>query len=222
MKKISILLVAACAMMMSSCGTGLLNNAQTSTTNTSTAAKSGSSILGDLIGAATNGQTVGNVLTSVLGLDKLTKKSLVGTWTYYQPGCAFTSENLLAQAGGEVAATEVRNKLQPYYQTVGINSATTKIVFNEDGTFQATFAGKSLSGKWTFSEKDYKVTLSTLLLSLNCYAKKNANGIGLLFESTKLLTLLQTISAMSGNKTLQTVGDISKSYNGLRIGFDFK
>lgn len=86
MKKISILLVAACAMMMSSCGTGMLNNAQTSTTNTSTAAKSGSSILGDLIGAATSGQTVGNVLTSVLGLDKLTKKSLVGTWTYYQPG----------------------------------------------------------------------------------------------------------------------------------------
>ena len=28
------------------------------------------------------------------------------------------------------------------------------------------------------------------------------------------------MSAMSGNQTLQTIGTLSKSYDGLRIGFD--
>jgi len=66
------------------------------------------------------------------------------------------------------------------------------------------------------------VTMQGMLLTINCYAKRNANGIALLFESSKLLTLLQTVSALSGNGTLQTVGEISKSYDGLRLGFDFK
>ena len=60
-----------------------------------------------------------------------------------------------------------------------------------------------------------------MLLTINCYAKRNANGIGLLFEASKLLTLLQTMAAMSGNTNIQAVGDISKTYDGLRVGFDF-
>ncbi len=33
---------------------------------------------------------------------------------------------------------------------------------------------------------------------------------------------MQMATALSGNTTLQTVGDLSKSYDGLRIGFDMK
>ena len=55
-----------------------------------------------------SGGTLANVFTSVIGLDKVTEKGLVGTWKYEGPGCAFTSENLLAKAGGEVAATKAR------------------------------------------------------------------------------------------------------------------
>jgi hypothetical protein len=32
--------------------------------------------------------------------------------------------------------------------------------------------------------------------------------------------VLQTMSAMSGNKDLQTIGDLSKKYDGVRVGFD--
>ena len=78
-----------------------------------------------------------------------------------------------------------------------------------------------MSGKWTYDEASSKVTLQGLLLNINCYAKRNANGIGLLFEASKLLTMLQTVAAMSGNANIQAVGEISKSYDGLRIGFDF-
>lgn len=216
--------LAASAVILTSCGVGGFGGLGTTGT-TSTNQTSGSAtgnILGSILGAATNGQTVGNVLQSVLGLDKVTQQSLVGTWTYVQPGCAFTSEQLLAQAGGEVVATEIKQKLTPIYQKVGINGSNTKVQFNSDGTYTATIAGKQLSGKWTFDESNYKITMQGLLLNMNCYAKKNSNGIALLFEASKLLTVMQTLSAMSGNSSLQTVSDLSKNYKGLRIGFDMK
>ena len=50
----------------------------------------------------------------------------------------------------------------------------------------------------------------------------NSDGMAILFESSKLLTMLQTLSAMSGNTQLQTIGEIAKSYDGLRVGFDMK
>ena len=54
------------------------------------------------------------------------------------------------------------------------------------------------------------------------YSLKIENKIGLLFEASKLLQLLQTVAALSGNSTLQSVGSLAKNYDGLRIGFDMK
>ncbi|MDD4534325.1 MAG: DUF4923 family protein, partial [Prevotella sp.] len=31
---------------------------------------------------------------------------------------------------------------------------------------------------------------------------------------------LQTVSALSGNTTLSTIGDISQNFDGVRLGFD--
>ena len=127
----------------------------------------------------------------------------------------------LGQGRRRGAAAQIRTKVQPYYQQIGISSSNTYITFNEDGTYSAQFRGTPMSGNWTFDEKTYKVTLQGMLLNINCYAKRNANGIGLLFEAKKLLTLLQTMAAMSGNQNVQAVGEISKSYDGVRLGFDF-
>ena len=172
---------------------------------------------------ANTGATIGNILQSVLGGNaKLTQQQLIGTWTYTRPGCAFTSEKLLAQAGGEVVASEIKTKLQPSYQKVGITSSNTQVTFNQDGTFSAKIAGKNWSGKYTFDAANSKITMQGLLLNINCYAKRNSDGIGLLFESKKLLSLLQTMSALSGNQTLQDVGELSKNYDGVRLGFDMK
>ncbi len=214
MKKISMITMAAAAILMSSCGMG----AQGNTANSSNAAQG--SVLGSILSASTDGQTIGNVLQSVLGLDKVTKANLIGTWKYSQPGCAFTSQNLLAQAGGEAVATSIKQKMSGYYNTVGIKSSNTQVTFNENGTFTAKIAGKSWQGNWTFDEANYKITMQGILLNVNCYAKMNSNGIGLLFEGKKLLTLLQTMTALSGNQTVQTIGDLSKNYDGVRVGFD--
>lgn len=177
--------------------------------------------MSQVLGAMT-GTGVVNAISSVIGLDKVKAQNLIATWKYSGPGCAFTSKNLLAKAGGEVAAVQIEQKLLPYYQQVKISESNTYITFNENGTFSSKIAGTPFSGNYTFDEASQKITLKGLLLSVNCYAKKEANGISILFEAKKLLTVLQTMSAMSGNKDLQTIGDLSKNYDGVRVGFDMK
>ena len=199
MKKLSTILLAAVVTILTGCGT------------------QGSNILGSIL----QGGTLGNVIISVIGAQTVTAQDLYGSWIYSGPGCAFTSENLLAKAGGEVAATRIKEKALPYYQQIGITSQNTNITFKQDGTYTANFRGTPMSGKWTYDEASSKVTLQSLLLTINCYAKRNYTGIGLLFESSKLLNILQTVAAMSGNQNIQAVGEISKSYDGLRLGFDF-
>lgn len=199
MKKVMIGFVALVCIAMSSCGN-----------------------MGQVLSAMTNGTGVVNAISSVIGLDKVKAQNLIATWSYSGPGCAFTSENLLAKAGGEVAAVQIEEKLLPYYKQVGISSSNTFITFNEDETFTSKIAGTPFSGKYSFDEATQKITLKGLLLSVNCYAKKEINGISILFEAKKLLTVLQTMSAMSGNKDLQTIGDLSKNYEGVRVGFDMK
>jgi hypothetical protein len=177
--------------------------------------------MNQVLSAIQNGSVI-NAITSVIGLDKVSAQSLIGSWSYSGPGCAFTSENLLAKAGGEVAAAQIEEKLLPYYQQVGISANNTQITFNQDGTFSSRIAGTNFSGTYTFDEASQQIKLKGMLLSINCYTKRELNGISILFEAKKLLTVLQTMSALSGNANLQTIGELSKNYDGVRVGFDMK
>ena len=208
MKKIS-LLAASAVFVLSSCmvgGTGTGNNA--------------GNILGSILGAATNANTIGNILYDVIGYNKLSQADLIGSWQYYQPGCAFTTENLLAKAGGHVAATKAKEDLAPTYQKLGITSANTYFQFAENGQFAGKIDGQPLSGTYTFNASDQSIQLKTLLLTIKGYVNRNPQGISLLFESKKLLSVLQTISAVSGNSTLSSVGELTKNYDGIRLGLD--
>lgn len=202
----------AAAMMVSGCGTTGLNQSN----------RQNSKVLGDIFGAVTNGTAIGNVITSVIGLDKVTQQQIQGTWKYKGPGCAFSSEQALAKAGGEIAAVQVEEKLKPYYDDLKITAGNTWFTFNEDQSFKAQVAGKSISGTYTLNEKDGQMTLKTLLFSINGYAKREVGGISILFESKKLLTIFQAIAAISGNQALEGIGEISKNYDGVRIGFDLE
>ena len=197
MKKIKIGLLALASLVMVSCGN-----------------------MGQVMSAMTNGTGLANAVKSVIGLDKVKAQQLIGDWKYKGPGCAFTSENLLAKAGGEMAAVQIEEKVKPYYQQVGLSAENTFISFKEDGTFSSKIAGAPFNGQYTFDEATQKITLKSLFFSVNCYAKKEVGGISILFEANKLLTLLQTVAAFSGNKDLQTISDLSKKYDGVRIGFD--
>ncbi len=175
---------------------------------------------GNILSGVDTTNALGNIVGSVLGINKVSEANLVGTWKYTAPGCAFTSDNLLAKAGGEVAAQKVKSQLLPHYQSLGISASNTYFTFKEDKTFTAKLAGKSISGTYSLDSSKGAISLKTLLLSMNGYVTLTTSGISLLFESQKILGVMQTLGAMSGNSTISTIGEISKNYDGVRVGFE--
>lgn len=220
----------------SSTTTAATTAASTSTSTTSTTPSTASSatstdstiagVLGGLLGggsssSSTAGSIINGILDNVIGSSTFKQADLcASTWKYNKPGCAFTSENLLAKAGGDIAANKIESELSTYYNKAGFSSSNTYFKFNTDGTFESKIHGKSWKGTYTFDEKTHAITMKGLLLSLSGFATKKTSGVSLLFESKKLLTLVQTLTALSGNSTLSTIGNITKNYDGVRVGFD--
>ena len=211
-------------------------SAPTTSTSTSATTNSGYSagsvvagVLGGLLGGGTTtgssstGSIINGILNKVIGSATFSQADLCAhTWKYSKPGCAFTSENLLAKAGGEIAASKVEEDLSKYYSKFGFSKSNTYFTFKTDGTFAAKIDGKSWNGTYTFDEKTHAIQLKGLLLSASGFATRTANGISLLFEQKKLLTLVKTLSKLNltGSTTMSAVSSIVDSYDGVRIGFE--
>lgn len=213
--------------------------ASTPTTSTSTSATTNSGysagsvvagVLGGLLGggtttgsSSTGSSIINGILNNVIGSATFSQADLCAhTWKYSKPGCAFTSENLLAKAGGEIAASKVEEDLSKYYSKFGFSKSNTYFTFKTDGTFAAKIDGKSWNGTYTFDEKTHAIQLKGLLLSASGFATRTANGISLLFEQKKLLTLVKTLSKLNltGSTTMSAVSSIVDNYDGVRIGFE--
>ena len=203
------------------------SNAATSTSTTSNAGSAVAGILGAVLGGNSNSSSsagssiINGILNNVIGSGTFRKQDLCAhTWKYSKPGCAFTSENLLAKAGGEIAANKVEEKLGEYYSKFGFSGSNTYFTFKTDGTFAAKIDGKSWQGNYTFDEKTHAIQMKGLLLSMSGNATKTTNGISLLFDQTKLLNLIKTIGSFKGNSTLSAIGTIANNYDGMRVGFE--
>lgn len=213
--------------------------ASTPTTSTSTSATTNSGysagsvvagVLGGLLGggtttgsSSTGSSIINGILNNVIGSATFSQADLCAhTWKYSKPGCAFTSENLLAKAGGEIAASKIEEDLSKYYSKFGFSKSNTYFTFKTDGTFAAKIDGKSWNGTYTFDEKTHAIQLKGLLLSASGFATRTANGISLLFEQKKLLTLVKTLSKLNltGSTTMSAVSSIVDNYDGVRIGFE--
>lgn len=213
--------------------------ASTPTTSTSTSATTNSGysagsvvagVLGGLLGggtttgsSSTGSSIISGILNNVIGSATFSQAALCAhTWKYSKPGCAFTSENLLAKAGGEIAASKIEEDLSKYYSKFGFSNSNTYFTFKTDGTFAAKIDGKSWNGTYTFDEKTHAIQLKGLLLSASGFATRTANGISLLFEQKKLLTLVKTLSKLNltGSTTMSAVSSIVDNYDGVRIGFE--
>ena len=207
------------------------------TTSTSTTTNSGYStgsvvagVLGGLLGggtttgsSSTGSSIINGILNNVIGSATFSQADLCAhTWKYSKPGCAFTSENLLAKAGGEIAASKIEEDLSKYYSKFGFSKSNTYFTFKTDGTFAAKIDGKAWSGTYTFDEKTHAIQLKGLLLSASGFATRTTNGISLLFEQKKLLTLVKTLSKLNltGSTTMSAVSSIVDNYDGVRIGFE--
>ncbi len=212
-------------------------SAPTTSTSTSATTNSGYSagsvvagVLGGLLGggtttgsSSTGSSIISGILNNVIGSATFSQADLCAhTWKYSKPGCAFTSENLLAKAGGEIAANKIEEDLSKYYNKFGFSQSNTYFTFKTDGTFAAKIDGKAWNGTYTFDDKTHAIQLKGLLLSASGFATRTTNGISLLFEQKKLLTLVKTLSKLNltGSTTMSAVSSIMDNYDGVRMGFE--
>ena len=163
------------------------------------------------------------VVKNVVGDKTTTESSIIGTWTYAAPECQFESDNLLAKAGGEMAAKEVEEKIQAVYEKVGMEGC--QYTFGEDGSYSCTIKGKTSSGTYTFDSDAKTVTMKGKLgIKTVAYVTVTGDSMSLVFKADKLMSVLKTVTsaASSVNSTASTINSIADSYDGLRLGFELK
>lgn len=173
-----------------------------------------------------NAQDLKSILSGiaqkVVGDKATTATSILGTWKYVKPDCQFQGDNLLTNAGGEVAATTVEEKLEGVMNKVGINNI--QFTFNEDGTFSYTIKSRKANGTYVFDAEAKTVTMKLGKLNLNVTAHIVTLGsnMSFVFNADKLMSVLKTITGAAAkvNSTASTINSLAENFNGLMLGFE--
>lgn len=163
------------------------------------------------------------VAKAVVGNKATTASSIIGTWTYSGPECQFESENLLAKAGGEMAAKEVEEKMIAVYNKVGMNNI--RYTFNEDGTYSYQMKKRTVTGSYVFDDAAKTITMTGKLgLKTVAYVTVTGNDMSMVFKADKLMSILKTITGAASkvNSTAATINNVAEAYDGLMLGFELK
>jgi len=211
-----------------SCGFGPQGTTQGNTNSNNAALETGVGVLGALLGG-TNGNTgdlTNSLLTGVIGMlaNNAQSGSIVGTWVYSEPSVEFTSQNLLAQAGGMVAANQIVSKLAPYYEKVGIKPGAFTITFNQDNTCVITVAGRTQQANYTYDQSAHTLRITGQVIGLSfgtAYATVSANQMSVTLDSSKLLDVAKNVSSRSQNSTVNALSSLASTFNGMKTGFKF-
>ena len=163
------------------------------------------------------------VAKAVVGNKATTASSIIGTWTYSGPECQFESENLLAKAGGEMAAKEVEEKMIAVYNKVGMNNI--RYTFNEDGTYSYQMKKRTVTGSYVFDDAAKTITMTGKLgLKTVAYVTVTGNDMSMVFKADKLMSILKTITGAASkvNSTAATINSVAEAYDGQMLGFELK
>lgn len=193
-----------------------------------TNAQSIGDILGSLGGNSSSsssggvGDILGSVIEGVFTKTNLSLEDLVGEYQAQGPAVTFKSENFLQKAGGIAGAATIESKLKPYYDQYGLNNMT--LTVDEEANF--TMKIKSLSLKGTISPQDsdgaFTFNFNVMGIKLGgfkAYIEKSGSNLNLMFDATKLKTLISAIAKLTGNSMASALGSILDSYDGACIGW---
>lgn len=210
MKKGFIAILAAVALLATSCGMGMGNTGYGYGTNTGYG--TGTGVLGNVLGSI-----LGNVLLGGYGFDA---SSLAGNWAYNGASAAFTNQNTLNKAGGVTAANNLIQSLAPNFQAAGITKRNTSFNFGTDNTFNAQVNGIPFNGTYTFNQTNGEIALKTAAQTLKGNVMKTNKGIALMFDANQMTTLLQKVGKVNNATAVAAVKQLAQSQNGARVGFE--
>ena len=177
--------------------------------------------LSDLLGG-TLGSTLGNVVEGVFTKSDLSVDDIAGEWTSQGSAVSFQGDNFLKKAGGLAAAGVVESKLNPYYEKVGLDGAV--LTVKDDGTFSLKAKKFSMSGTlesngdgtFTFNFKAFgKISLG----KVKTYVQKSGKNMDVMFDATKLKSLLSGVASVTGISMAKTAASVLDSYDGMCVGF---
>lgn len=173
------------------------------------------------------GSAIGGLLGGVLDLnEELTVADLQGTWQYAAPACKFKSENFLKSAGGAIVASQISDKLAPYYEKLGFSASTFGYTFDENGSFTMTFGKVPLKGTVSKAEKEDYFQMefvkvgSYALATTPVYIEVSGNKMLLLYEIDKFIDLFRSVVGQLGITTLDSIFSLLDEYDGILIGFE--
>ena len=161
---------------------------------------------------------------AVVGDTATPAASLIGTWDYVGPECQFKGDNLLVNAGGEVAAAKVEEQMKKVMDKLNIN--TIQFIFNQDGTCSYTMKKKTVNGTYTFNEQDKTVVIKVGKkgLTVTAHVVTLGTNMSFVFNADKLMSALKTITGAASkvNSTASTINSIANNFNGMMLGFELK
>ncbi|MCR5534507.1 MAG: DUF4923 family protein [Bacteroidaceae bacterium] len=169
------------------------------------------------------GEAAANVVGNLLGTNKVSEKSLVGTWSYNQPCVAFESENVLATVGSSMVSTKVEKTMQNGLTKVGFTSGKVVMTLKEDKTGIIKYNGKAVDVNWAVDGTNLKLTFPLLNKGVTMNAKLSGSELQVAMKSDKLLTLLNAITEKAGtvNSSLGTLNTLTKNVKGMYMGLKF-
>ena len=203
MKKTSLTLFAAMALLLSSCMTTGLGT---------TSSNSSSNVWGNVLGAV-----LGQVLLGGMNYDQ---SGLLGSWSYNAPSAAFTTQQAFTNAGGAATIANMSSSLASNYNNIGITRNNTSFSFLDGNKFSAKVNGIPFSGTYTYNAQNGEIALKTVTETIKGNVTKTEKGMGLMFDSTQMTHLLQKEGKVSNAAAVQAVSKLAKSANGARVGFE--
>ena len=181
-------------------------------------------VLGKVGDLGSAGDAITGLVDGIFTQSDITVEQMAGTWTATGSAVCFQSENFLKKAGGSAAASTIEGKLNPYYKQYGLTGSV--LTIDSSGKFTLKVKGITLSGTVKKrSDGNFDFTFSALgtvkLGTIKAYVEKPVSGLNVMFDASKLKSLITTITNLTGNSLAKTAGSLLDGYDGLCVGFAF-
>lgn len=176
-------------------------------------------------------EALGGIVSSLTSSSKFDVASLVGEWQYQSPAVSFKSDQALSKIGGAAASGAIEDKMKPYYEKIGLNTMKLTVEAGADSTynFQLGIRGVNLKGTLVKNGDDGALTFNFSAFgrlkigSISAQAVKSAdNVLSLTFDIKGFLELVRKVASVSGSSSVQTLGKLLDSYDGIFAGAKLK
>lgn len=174
---------------------------------------------------------ISNVLSSIKStaeeiLSGTSSNSIEGTWVYSGADVEFSSDNLLAQAGGKIASSKVESEINSLLNKYGISPNKLSLTFSKDGKYTGSYSSHTTEGSYTYADGNLTFKPSNFSDKSITASASAGNTLQITCDADKMLTLAQALGnaaeKATNNSTLSLINKLAKNYTGMKVGLKFK